>query len=113
MLLQAATASAPLELRDLVQYIANAAAIGAFVFAWRTNTRVTRIETVLSEPEQGVIPTLSGMRKGNHHINVDLTEHGVRLDNHDREIDRLDREKEPRRSLQPTDIGILDRRTKS
>ncbi|HEY4133512.1 MAG TPA: hypothetical protein VGM50_23030 [Gemmatimonadaceae bacterium] len=103
---QVAAAAINSGIRDLMQYIGNAAAVGAFVFAWRTNTRVTRLETVMTEPDIGIVSTISPLKKGA------LVEHGTRLDQHDSEIARLDRDKEPRRAMQPTDVGVLDRRTR-
>lgn len=75
--------------RDFIQYIADAAALGAFGFAWRTNTRVTRLETVLAEPDLGVIPSVTHLRKASTGVHNQLAEHGTRLDGHDREIDDI------------------------
>jgi hypothetical protein len=89
-------------LKDFVQYVADVAAIGAFGFAWRTNTRVTRLETILTEPTTGVVDGLQGTRNAVHRHGGHLQEHEARLDGHDRDLERLDRDKEPRR-LTPKD----------
>lgn len=58
----AQVAAASLDLREFMQYVADAAAIGACGFAWRTNARVTRLETVLMEPELGLVSVVSRLR---------------------------------------------------
>lgn len=100
----------PGSLKDFIQYIADAAAIGAFGFAWRTNTRVTRVETLLTEPRAGVVDGLSNVRGSINRHGGELQSHEARLDGHDRDLGRLDRDKEPRRGLGPQDVGALDRR---
>lgn len=60
---QTVSPEAAISLRDLVQYIANGAAVGAFVFAWRTNTELTRIKTVLMEPQLGLVSVVSRLRE--------------------------------------------------
>jgi hypothetical protein len=83
--------SAAIGIRDLIQYVSEAAVMGTFAFAWKTNTRVTRMETMMSEPG-GVVPTIDPLRRGK------LIEHEARLDQHDNDIKRLDRDKEPKHS---------------
>jgi IS5 family transposase len=113
-LLQAVDPGVP---RDFLLYVADAAAVGAFAFAWRTSARLARIETILTESEIGVIPRLTGTsRQAHNHANVlqahegKLDAHDARLDGHDRDIERLERDKDPKRALGPTDVGTLDRR---
>ena len=52
-----------ISLRDLVQYVANAAAVGAFIFAWQTKAELTRIKTALFEDEIGIVPIVGRLRR--------------------------------------------------
>lgn len=62
-LIQAAqTVATSIDLREFMQYVADAAAIGACGFAWRTNARVTRLETMLTEPKLGLVDVVSDLR---------------------------------------------------
>lgn len=102
-LLQDAASSAT-GLREFMQYIANAAAVGAFLFAWRTNTEVTRIKTVLMEPKTGNVDRTEANSTTIQSHAVHIGEHEVRLDGHDREIKRLwDTGERPRSD--PRDVG--------
>lgn len=98
------------DVRAFAVYVGDAVAIGTFGFLWKLNARVARIETILLEKSTGIVPRLDGTSKQSYANDKAIEGHEVRLNNHDREIERLDRDKEPRR-LQPTDVGTLDRRS--
>lgn len=98
--------------RDFLLYVADASALGAFGFAWRTNARLSRIETMLTEPSIGAIPKLTGTSRQVHdHASelqaheLQLTTHEKRLDGHDATIQGLQQ-----RAMGPRDVGTLDRR---
>lgn len=98
--------------REFIQYVANGAAVGAFLFAWRTNTEVTRIKTVLMEPKTGNVDRTEANSTTIQQHAVQIGEHEVRLDGHDREIRRLwDTGERPRTDMR--DVGALDRRSKA
>ena len=86
--------------KDLVTYVAGAAAVGAFAFVWRVNTVLTELRTLISHPETGLIAKLEKMSGRSHDVNNDLNEHGsrldvvdVRLDAHDKNFDEINEER--------------------
>lgn len=82
---------------DLVQYLTAIGVVACVGMLWRFGGRLSVIETVLSHPELGVTPSILSLRKSRHADAGKIQEHETRLDNHDRDIERIDRalEKEP------------------
>lgn len=108
-----AAASSDTPFREIGIYFADAAALGAFGFAWRANAALVQLRTMLMDPDMGLASRFAGASKQVHDHATTLQGHEVTLDTHGREIARLDREKEPRRdrrALGPEDVGTLDRR---
>lgn len=101
----------PSSARDFGVYIADAAAMGAAGFAWRTNARLARIETILAERKTGVVDTVAEQGETIDDHGKKLERHETRLDGHDRELAHLNRDDERRRPLGPRDVGAPDRRS--
>ena len=109
---------ASFDVLSVVQTITAAGVMGLIGWAFRFSARLTRLETVLLEPDLGVVPRVKGIAKQGHDHATHLQGHALQLEDHDRrltgaedDIARLDRDKESRRPLQPTDVGRPDRRS--
>lgn len=118
VLTQAATMPPPtgMSLAEIAQTLTSAGVLGLVGFAFKFNARMTRLETVLLEPELGVVPRMRGIGKQGHTNTSDLQghrlmidEHGRRLDGLDEDVARLERDKESRRVMGPADVGSLNR----
>jgi hypothetical protein len=99
-----------LDIQPVMQTITAAGVVGLIGWAFRFSARQTRIETVLLEPDLGIVPRMKGIAKQGHDNAGILQAQGSTLELHGAELARLEREKEPRHSMQPADVGRPDRR---
>lgn len=76
-------------LANVLQAVTSAALIAGARLLWDVRDRITSIETSLNDPELGVKPTLTSLRKSRHNDGNTLQAHDTRLDGHDREIERI------------------------
>src|SRR4051812_16855289 len=113
--LQTIPPTAGMSLAEIAQSLTAAGVLGLIGFAFSFNSRMTRIETVLLEPSMGVVPRMQGIGKQGHtnassiqgHT-LSIEEQARRLDGHDDDIARLERDKENRRVMSPGDVGSLN-----
>jgi len=78
---------------DVVQNLTAVGVAALVALAFKINGRITRIETVLTESELGVIPRLTGTSRQVHGQATVLQEHEIRLDRHDTDIERIEIER--------------------
>jgi hypothetical protein len=92
-LLQAATAASPdigRRAADVLQVLTAGGVTACVAMLWKFGGRLTAIETTLSDPDIGVKPAITSLRKSRHNDGNTLQEHETRLDGHDRDIQRID-----------------------
>ena len=81
-------------LDQAARWISQAAILFVAGFCWKINSRMGRIETILSEPNLGIIQRVDALHESRSTLDTTMHTHGIRLDGHDREIGEI---KEDRR----------------
>lgn len=75
---------------DVLQVLTAGGVTACVGMLWRFGGRLTAIETVLSDPDVGVKPAITSLRKSRHNDANQLQSHETRLDGHDKDIQRID-----------------------
>jgi hypothetical protein len=98
-----------LSVANILQAVTSAALIAIVRALLSVRDRLTTIETKLDDPELGVKAAVISLRKSRHNDSNTLQEHEVRLDGHDRDLERLDSQLTERR-VHAHEPAPLDRR---
>lgn len=75
---------------NVLQTVTAAGLIAGARMMWLVMQELSAIKAVIADPELGIKATVVSLRKSRHHDSNTLQSHEVRLDGHDKDIERID-----------------------